>query len=190
MNNKSALAIYPTHASAEKAIKQLQKANVDIKKLSIISRDSFTEEDVVGYYNIGNRVASWGSASAFCGGIWGMTMGVAFFIIPGIQPILPGGPIFSWLICALGTALVVSALSAVGAVLFSLGIPKNSALKYKTEQKVRTGKFVLVTHDMPSEVQRTKSIIYQQSNEEEIPELALVATGSWGHSHTAEKPTL
>ena len=49
MNSKNSVAaIYETHEQAEHAIKELQEAGVDIKSLSIVGRDTHTDEHVVG----------------------------------------------------------------------------------------------------------------------------------------------
>ena len=42
------VAVFRSHAEAEAAIKQLQEAGFDMKKLSIIGKDYETREDVVG----------------------------------------------------------------------------------------------------------------------------------------------
>ena len=59
------VAICNTHAEAEQAVKELQKFGYDMKKLSIVSKDYHTEEDVVGYYNTGDRMKKWGKLGAF-----------------------------------------------------------------------------------------------------------------------------
>lgn len=41
--NNSTVAIYPTHEAAEAAIKELQLAGFDLKKLSIVGRDYHTD---------------------------------------------------------------------------------------------------------------------------------------------------
>ena len=49
--NNSVAAIYPSHKSAEAAVKELQQSGFDMKKLSIVGRNYHTDEHVVGYYN-------------------------------------------------------------------------------------------------------------------------------------------
>jgi hypothetical protein len=44
----SVVAIYDTHEQAERAIKELQEAGVDMKSLSIAGKDTHTGEHVVG----------------------------------------------------------------------------------------------------------------------------------------------
>ena len=90
--NSSVVAIYKSHIEAEAAVKELQKSGFDMKKLSIVGRDYHTEEDVVGYYNAGDRMKYWGKLGAFWGGFWGLLFGSAFFFIPGIGPVVVGGP--------------------------------------------------------------------------------------------------
>src|ERR1017187_10385168 len=90
------VAIYDSHSQAEEAVKELQKSGVDMKKLSIVGKDYHTDEQVVGYYNTGDRMKYWGKLGAFWGGIWGMLFGSAFFAIPGIGPILEIGPLVAW----------------------------------------------------------------------------------------------
>ena len=50
-------------------------------------------EQVVGYYNTGDRMKRWGKTGAFWGGFWGLLFGSAFFAIPGIGPLLVAGPL-------------------------------------------------------------------------------------------------
>ena len=73
-NNNSVVAIYPLHTAAEAAIKELQRSGFDMKKLSIIGRDYHTDEQVVGYYNIGDRMKAWGKTGAFWGGAMGISL--------------------------------------------------------------------------------------------------------------------
>ena len=129
--NNSVVAIYPSHTAAEVAIKELQQSGFDMKKLSIVGRDYHTDEHVIGYYNAGDRMKYWGKMGAFWGGIWGMLFGSAFFLIPGVGPLLVAGPLVAWIVGALEGAVVVGGLSAVGAGLYSLGIPKDSILQLR-----------------------------------------------------------
>ncbi len=153
----SVVAVYETHTAAESAVKALQQAGFDIKKLSIVGKDYHTEEHVVGYYTAGDRMAYWGGMGAFWGGLWGLLFGAAFFWVPGIGPLLLAGPVVSWLVGALEGAVVVGGLSAVGAALFSVGIPKNSVLKY--EQAIKADKFLVIAHGTMEDVHRAHEIM-------------------------------
>jgi uncharacterized membrane protein len=109
--NNSIVAIYPSHTAAEAAVKELQQSGFDMKKLSIVGRDYHSDQHVVGYYNAGDRMKYWGKLGAFWGGIWGMLFGSAFFLIPGIGPLVIAGPLVSWIVGALEGAVVVGGLS-------------------------------------------------------------------------------
>lgn len=157
----SAVAIYNTHLEAEDAIKELQKAGFEMKHLSIVGKDYHSNEHVVGYYNTGDRMKNWGKFGAFWGGLWGGLWGIVFasgfFIIPGIGPIVVGGPLVAWIIGVLEGAVIVGGLSSFGAALYSIGIPKDSVLKYETSLK--SDKFLLVAHGTGQEVEKAKGIL-------------------------------
>ena len=124
-----------------------------MKKLSIVSKAYQTEENVVGYYTTGDRVKYWGASGAFWGGIWGLLFGSAFFFVPGVGPLFVAGSLVAGIVSALESAAVVGGLSALGAALYSIGIPKKSILQYETS--IKAGKFILVVHGTPDEVTRT-----------------------------------
>ena len=161
--NDSIVAIYPSHTAAEAAVKELQQSGFDMKSLSIVGRDYHTDEHVVGYYNAGDRMKAWGKRGAFWGGIWGWLFGSAFFFIPGVGPLLIAGPLVSWLVGALEGALVVGGLSALGAGLFSMGIPKDSILQYETALK--TDKFILIAHGSMKDAAKAKDILQRTQPE-------------------------
>ena len=154
--NSSVVAIYKTHERAEEAVKSLQHQGFDMTKLSIVGKDYHTDENVVGYYTTGDRMKSWGKTGAFWGGLWGMMFG-AFFLIPGLGPILAAGPVVAWIVGALEGAAVVGGVSVLGAALVGNGIPKDSVIKYETA--LQAGKFVLIAHGMPEEIDRVKSLL-------------------------------
>lgn len=157
-NNKNAIvAVYGTHLEAEACVQELQRSGFDMKKLSIIGRDYHTDEHVVGYYNMGDRVKYWGSQGAFWGSIWGWLFGSAAFFIPGIGPLLFAGPVVGWIVGALEGAVIGGGLSALGACLFSIGIPKNSILLYETALK--SGKFIVIAHGTAEETANARKII-------------------------------
>jgi len=153
----SVVAIYGSHSQAEEGVKELQKSGFNMKQMSIVGKDYHTDEQVVGYYNTGDRMKYWGKMGAFWGGIWGWLFGAAFFMIPGLGPILVAGPLVAWIVGALEGAVVVGGLSALGAGLYSIGIPKNSVVEYETALK--SDKFLLLAHGTVDEVAKAKDIL-------------------------------
>jgi hypothetical protein len=72
----SVVAVYQTHTEADRAVKDLQRDGVDMRKLSIGGK---------GYYNTGDRMKYWGKTGAFWGGFWGLLFGSALFMIPDVK---------------------------------------------------------------------------------------------------------
>lgn len=156
-DKNSCVAIYKTHEEAEQAIKELESAGFDMKKLSIVGKGYQTDEHAIGYYNTGDRVKFWGKLGAFWGGLWGLLFGSAFFWVPGIGPLAIGGPLVSSLVGGLEGAVLTGGLSALGAALFSIGIPRDSIIKYETA--IKSDKFLLIVHGTHDEVERAKDIL-------------------------------
>jgi uncharacterized membrane protein len=156
-DTNAVVAVFDTHPEADEAVRELQKSGFDMKKLSVVGKDYHTEEHVVGYYNAGDRMKHWGKLGAFWGGLWGLLFGAAFFWVPGVGPVLIGGPLVAWIIAALEGAVVVGGLSAIGAGLFSLGIPKDSIVLY--ESAVKAGKYVVVAHGTAQDVAKARDIM-------------------------------
>ncbi|MGA7382955.1 MAG: general stress protein [Terriglobales bacterium] len=155
--DNSVVAVYHTHPEADNAVRELQRCGVDMRKLSVVGKGYHTDEQVVGYYNTGDRLKYWGKTGAFWGGFWGLLFGSAFFMIPGLGPILVAGPLVAWIVGALESAVVVGGLSALGAGLYSIGIPKDSIVKY--EAALKTDQFLLIAHGTAAEVAKAKDII-------------------------------
>jgi uncharacterized membrane protein len=156
------VAVFDTHQGAESAVKELQTANFDMKQMSIVAKDYQTDENVVGFYNSGDRMKYWGKIGAFWGGLWGLLFGSGFFLIPGVGPVLVAGHLVTYIVGALEGAAIYGGLTALGAGLYGLGIPKNSVLEYETA--VRCNKFLLVAHGTSLEVERVKQILSQSSS--------------------------
>src|ERR1700735_111288 len=161
----SVVAIYHTHTDADQAVKELQRDGVDMHSLSIVGKGYHTDEQAVGYYNTGDRMKYWGKVGAFWGGFWGLLFGSAFFMIPGLGPILAAGPVVAWIVGALESAVVVGGVNALGAGLYSMGIPKDSIVKYETALK--TDNFLLIVHGTAAEVAKAKDIITKTTHPDE-----------------------
>jgi hypothetical protein len=153
----SVVAVFNTHDQAENAVKELEKAGFDMKLLSIVGKGYHTEENVVGYYNAGDRMLYWGSQGAFWGGFWALLFGSGFFLVPGVGPLLVAGPLVAAFVSALESAVLVGGFSALGAALVSIGIPNNSIVQY--EASIKSGQFLMVAHGSAEEVERAKVLL-------------------------------
>jgi uncharacterized membrane protein len=149
--------MYNSHEEAEQAVKSLQKSGYNMKNLSIVGKDYHTDENVVGYYNMGDRMMQWGGNGAFWGSLWGLMVGSAFFMIPGVGPVLIAGSFVSAMVGALEGAVVVGSMGALGAALFSVGIPEDSIVEYETE--IKAGKFMLLTNGTTEEMAKARDVL-------------------------------
>ena len=155
------VAVFERHEDAESAIREMQRLGFDMKKLSIVGRDYLTEEHAVGFYNGGDRVRHWGKLGGFWGGLLGIVFAPAFFWIPGIGPILTGGIIGSILMGMVEGAAVGAAVGGgtgvFAAALASLGIPKDSVIRYQADLKAN--KFLLIASGDAAQVEQARAIL-------------------------------
>lgn len=153
----SVIGVYERHADAEDAIRALQRGGFDIQRLSIIGKGYQSEEHAVGFYTTGDRMKTWGGIGAAWGGLWGLLVGGAFFIVPGFGPIAVAGGLASMMVGALEGAVVVGGLSALGAGLVGLGLTKDQAIKY--ERDLKADRYLLFVHGTEAEVEAARAIL-------------------------------
>ena len=152
-----AVAVYDHHTQAETAVKALQRAGFDMKKISIIGRDYHTEEHVVGFLNAGDRAKVFGKFGAFWGGLMGVLFGSAMMFVPVVGHVIILGPLAAALFSGLEGAALVGGISALAGALMSVGIPKDSVLRYETALKA--DKFMLIVHGDAGEINRAKELL-------------------------------
>ncbi len=152
-----AVAVYDTHTQAESAVKALQRAGFDMKKISILGKDYETEEHVVGYFNAGDRAKFFGKLGAFWGGLMGMLFGSALLFVPVVGHVIILGPLAATIFGGLQGAALVGGASALVGALMAIGIPKDSVLRYETALKA--DKFLLVVHGDGQEIMRAHELL-------------------------------
>ena len=159
--NKDNLPVYVfnTHVEAEEAVKALSKSGYDVKKLSIIGKGYHTEEKPIGFYTMGDRIKSWGGMGAFWGGIWGLLIAPAVFFLPGFGLVALAGPVVAALVAALEGAVLVGGVSAIGAALMQIGVPKDQVMRYETALKV--DKYILMVHGSVEEQDKARTVLEQ-----------------------------
>lgn len=156
MQNQSPCYIFSTHAQAEEAIRALDRAGFDMKKLSLIGKGYHTEEKPLGFYTTGDRVKAWGGMGAFWGAIWGLLLAPAVFVLPGFGLLAMAGPVVSAVVGALEGAAIVGGATAIGAALTQIGVSKDQVLKYETALKA--DKFVLMVHGSAADLAQAESV--------------------------------
>jgi hypothetical protein len=155
------VAVFTRHQDAEEAVRKLASGGFDMTHYSIVGQGFHSEEKVVGFYNMGDRIKFWGKNGAFWGGLWSLFFGGIFLTIPVVGPVMVLGHLAAMVVAAVEGAILFGGLSALGAALFSIGIPKDSVIEY--EQAVKTDGFLVVGHGSADEMARSKAIL-QASN--------------------------
>ena len=151
------VAVFAGHQAAEAAVKKLTEAGFEMKHLSIVGKGYETEEKVVGFYNAGDRIRFWGTRGAFWGGFWGLFLGGLFMTVPVVGHVVVLGYLATIAISAIENAIVVGGLSALGAALYSIGVPKDSVLQYEAD--VKADSFLVMAHGTAEEMARAKAIL-------------------------------
>ena len=153
----SVVAVYSDHLEAEAAVKKLAAAGIDIKNLTVVGKGYHTDEKVVGFYNAGDRIKFWGSRGAFWGGFWGLFLGGVFMTIPVVGHVIVLGYLAAMVASAVESAVLVGGISALGAALYSIGVPKDSVIQY--ESALKADSFLVMARGTKEEIARAKTIL-------------------------------
>jgi len=151
------VAVFANHNAAGSAVKELATAGIEMKNLSVVGKGYHTDEKVVGFYTAGDRIKFWGTRGAFWGGLWGLFFGGPFLTIPVVGHVVVLGYLATIAIAGIENAVVVGGLSALGAALYSAGVPKDSVIQYETALKADS--FLVMAHGTAEEVARAKTIL-------------------------------
>jgi len=151
------VAVFADRGEAEIAVKSLAEASYEMKNLSVVGKGYHTEEKVVGFYNVGDRVRFWGARGAFWGSLWGLFFGGLFVTIPVIGHVIVLGYLAAAVISSIESAIMIGGLSALGAALYSIGVPKDSVIQY--EAAVKADGFLVMAHGTKAEVARAKALL-------------------------------
>jgi hypothetical protein len=180
--HETAVAVFPDHEAAEKAVKSLTAAGFEMTNLSVVGKGYHSEEKVVGFYNTGDRVKFWGTRGAFWGGFWGLFFGGLFMTIPVVGHVVVLGYLAAIVASGIENAIVVGGLSALGAALYGLGIPENSVLQYETDLKADG--FLVMARGPAAEVERARKLLAALNpSSSEIHRSAEVTSAESAHEH-------
>jgi hypothetical protein len=151
------VAVFDTHDKVEGAIREIGHSGFPLAQLTIIGKGYHTDEKVIGFYNIGDRIKLWGKNGAFWGGLWGLFVGGVFMTLPIVGPVVVLGHLAAMLLGAAEGAVLVGGVSALAGALASVGIPKDSVVRY--EEAVKADRFLVMAHGAPDEVARVQALL-------------------------------
>jgi hypothetical protein len=154
----SIVAIYKTHPEAEEAVRELERAGIPLRKISIIGRDFQLREDMQGYYRPSDAAKEGAGFGAWFGGLFGLLMGFGLFVFPVAGTLVVLGPLAGLIAGAIGGAGVGALVNA----LLALGMSKEQALKYQA--RLQAGEFLVSVVGTPEEIERAAEIIDHTNN--------------------------
>ena len=153
--NTALIAICDGHAQFEKAIAELRRLGFNMTNLSVFGKAYLSDEYVVGCYAADGRLKALGESVAFWDRLWIVLDEGGLFLVPGIGPIVVAGPFVHTLVAAIEDCQAVGGLSALGAALYSLGIPKEDIQRFEIE--IRADECGLIALGPPELVTKAKT---------------------------------
>jgi hypothetical protein len=150
------IATYPDHAAAEDAVRRLQQEGIPMQNLSIIGKDFQAVDKPLGFVTTADVAKSGAKVGAWTGGLFGLLVGAAFLILPGIGPVVIAGPLAAALLGGFEGALAGAAFGGLTGALVGLGVSKDQAIRY--ESQVKAGKFLVTLQGDAQQIQRAKSL--------------------------------
>ena len=135
----SIVAVYPDHDTAEHALRELHEAGISMSDLSIVGRDFQTTEEPVGFVDAKDYATAGAATGAWFGGLFGLCVGAAFLVLPGIGPVVVAGPLTAALVGGIEGALAGTALGSLGALSWAGAFPeKRRSSTRRTSREVNT----------------------------------------------------
>jgi hypothetical protein len=166
------IATYPDHASAEEAVRWLQKEGIPMQNLSIIGKDFQAVEQPLGFVTTGTVATDGAKVGAWTGGIFGLLVGAAFLILPGVGPVVIAGPLAAALLGGIEGAVAGAAFGGLTGALIGIGVSKDKAIRYQSQ--VKAGKFLVTVHGDVPQINRARTAfaIGEAESSEVVPAAA------------------
>lgn len=130
--DRTAVGYFHDRMSADRAYEALRREGFSPDDISIIGRGA---EGKTGLLDDHDHVTAGEGAAA--GGIFGLLLGAAAMLIPGIGPVVAVGPISAALAGALTGGVTGAVVGGIGGALVHAGVPEEEASYY--EERFRTG---------------------------------------------------
>lgn len=174
--HRRAVGVFSQRKDAELALRELRDSNFPMDRVSVITRDANSRDDIAGTgtrnevheRTEGNKADEGATTGAIAGGtlggITGLLVGLGTLAIPGIGPIMLAGAAATALATTLaGTAIGAAAGGLLGA-LIGLGIPEERARVYN--DRISRGHYLIVVEGTDDDIARAEGILHNRGIEE------------------------
>ena len=150
--------LYDPHAEAKATVNDLQRLGFAMNRLSIVGKDYHFDEGARGYCHLAAELMkTWEELGSVSGGLSRLLLGSGFYFIPGIGAVIVFGPLVGSIVRAMEAAVIADDLSALGAGLQSIGIPRHSIVEYETA--VKLDKFIIIAHGAPDDLAAARDVV-------------------------------
>ncbi|MCA9917817.1 MAG: hypothetical protein KC445_07690 [Anaerolineales bacterium] len=157
MSTNNVIQVYDSMSGAETAVRKLSEGNFPIEQVSILAQDMASEKEVHGFITTGDVAKAGAGTGAWFGGLFGILVGAAFIWVPGFGPLFVAGPLAAALLGGVEGAVAGAAGGGLLGALFGVGISKQHIVKY--EETLKAGKYLLVAHGSPEELELARNIL-------------------------------
>lgn len=187
LDRNTVIAVYRNHEQANGAVRTAIQYGLDRGSLSLVARDRLAGGRIVIDDHSDGTAASWGKLGVFGPnlwgpGLWGVIMGWVSVWVPGLGPLLIGGPMVSLILGAHDGAAVFGPMTPLGVGLYRIGVPKDGVRRY--EEAIRRGRYLLVIQGSQDQVTRAGRLL--SGTVAEI--VALHAHWTAGAIHSEDRP--
>ena len=108
--------------------------------------------------------------------LWNLFGDGGFFLVPNIGPIAIAGPFVRALVTTIDEGVAIGGLSALGAAIYSLGIPRDGILRYEIE--LRASECVLLAMGSPELVTKAALLLRKTG----VSEITTTVGCRWGNA--------
>ena len=158
------VAVFVDHQQAEAAVKKLATIGFDNRHISVVGKAYHDDDEFGGFYGAGDRIKFWGELGGFWGGLWGWLGGLVLSL-PVVGHFIALGPFAKLLISviesafegAIGGAILAGGPGTLGAALYTIGIPRGSAIEY--ESNVKANRFLVMACGSAEQAERARAAL-------------------------------
>ena len=163
MKNHFVVAVYSDPKKVRNAVEKLLEAGLSKSALSLISRKNESGVEKVEIEKVNEDAKVWMEQGALWGGLLGLFLGGALFIVPGFGPLVGAGPLTAALAGMLGGALTGAGLLGLADALVEWGMGEAQAKRL--EELAEEGKILLIVHGKGETAQQAAQILEETSPE-------------------------
>lgn len=168
---KRAVGIFSSRIETEHALRELRESGFSLNQVSVIAQDGGSEESIAGVdvKDETDRVVGEGArvgtiAGGFTGGLVGLVGAISALTIPGVGPIVVGGPVAAIIGDTLIGGVAGAAVGGLVGTLVGLGIPEDRARIYR--DRLKGGYYLVIVEGTEREMERAGSILHLRGIQE------------------------